>query len=148
MSKERVPLMPSFVAGIKLAAVVVIIVNLILASPGSVVADETSGSSSEEGTGIKVAGWAVTVPYCLAKSTFAALGGIIGGFAYVFSGGNAETAKAVWTTSIFGTYIIRPEHLRGQEPVHFLGQSNDNQNASSPPARSSPKQGPVAPVTP
>lgn len=141
--------MPFFRAGIKLAAVLVIIMNLIVASPQSVMADETSGSAGEEGTGIKVASWAVTVPYCLAKTTFAVLGGIIGGVAYVFSGANAETAKAVWTTSIFGTYIIRPEHLRGHEPVHFLGQADENQSAPSLPAKSlPPHQLPVAPVTP
>jgi hypothetical protein len=128
------------------AAVIVIIVNLIVIFPRSVLADETSGSSGEEGTGIKVASWAATVPYCLAKGTFAALGGIVGGFAYLFSGGNVETAKAVWTTSILGTYIIRPEHLRGQEPVHFLGQADDNPKGASPAAKSSPsEQGRVAP---
>lgn len=142
--------MSSFGARMKWAAVMIIIVNLIMASPEPVLADGTSGSAGEEGTGIKVASWAATVPYCLAKSTFAALGGIVGGFAFVFSGGNAQTAKAVWTTSILGTYILRPEHLRGQEPVHFLGQGDDNQTASqSPPAKSfPPEQGPVAPLAP
>ena len=110
----------------RLAAVIVIILSFITISPGWVLADGPSGSSGEDGTGIKITGWAATVPYCLAKSTFAILGGVVGGFAYLFSGGNADTAQAVWTTSIFGTYIIRPEHLRGQEPVHFLGQANDN----------------------
>ncbi|MDQ6732652.1 MAG: hypothetical protein M3Z35_00835 [Nitrospirota bacterium] len=138
--------MRSFGAGIKLAVVVGIIMTLIVASPESVLANETSGSSGEEGTGIKVASWAATVPYCLAKSTFAALGGIVGVFAYVFSGGNAQTAQAVWTTSILGTYIIRPEHLRGGEPVHFLGQGDDYQDAPSPSGMSPPKQDPGAPL--
>lgn len=142
--------MSTFGAGLKGAALMIIIVAVIMALPGSAVADETSGSAGEEGTGIKVASWAATVPYCLGKSTFAALGGIVGGFAFVLSGGNVQTAKAVWTTSILGTYIIRPEHLRGQEPVHFLGQGDDNQPASqSPPAKSfPPEQGRVAPLTP
>lgn len=98
---------------------------LVLFSPASVLAEGTSGASSEDGTGIQVAGWAATVPYCVAKSTFAVFGGIVGGFAYIFSGGNAQTATAVWTTSIYGTYIIRPDHLRGREPVHFLGRADD-----------------------
>lgn len=136
--------MPSFV---KLATIVVILCSVIAVSPGSALADETS--SHDEGTGIKIASWAATVPYCLAKSTFAALGGIVGGFAFVFSGGNAETAKAVWTTSILGTYIIRPVHLRGQESVHFLGQADENQKAPGPPAISAPPvQTSPEPVTP
>ena len=129
--------MRSLSAGIKLAGMVCLIVSLTVASPDSLLAD-ASGVSAEEGTGIKVAGWAATVPYCLAKSTFAALGGIVGGFAYVLSGGNAETAKAVWTTSILGTYIIRPEHLRGEEPIHFLGRQDDDEEPSSPAVKSSP----------
>lgn len=124
-SIKGVSSMRSLNAGIKLAGMVCLIVSLNVVSPVSVLADASSGSSAEEGTGIKVAGWAATVPYCLAKSTFAALGGIVGGFAYVLSGGNAETAKAVWTTSILGTYIIRPEHLRGEERIHFLGRRDD-----------------------
>ena len=117
--------MKSLNAGIKLAGMVCLLVSLNVVSPVSLLADASSASSAEEGTGMKVAGWAATVPYCLAKSTFAALGGIVGGFAYVLSGGNPETAKAVWTTSILGTYIIRPEHLRGEEPIHFLGRRDD-----------------------
>ena len=124
-SIKGVSSMRSLNAGIKLAGMVCLIVSLNVVSPLSVSADASSGSSAEEGTGIKVAGWAATVPYCLAKSTFAALGGIVGGFAYVLSGGNAETARAVWTTSILGTYIIRPEHLRGEERIHFLGRRDD-----------------------
>src|SRR5690349_14549404 len=124
-SIKGVSSMRSLNAGIKLAGMVCLIVSLNVVSPVSVLADASSRSSAEEGTGIKVAGWAATVPYCLAKSTFAALGGIVGGFAYVLSGGNAETAKAVWTTSILGTYIIRPEHLRGEERIHFLGRRDD-----------------------
>jgi len=136
--------MPSVV---KLATVIVILCSVIAVSPGSVLADETS--SHDEGIGIKIASWAATVPYCLAKSTFAALGGIVGGFAFVFSGGNAETAKAVWTTSIFGTYIIRPVHLRGQESVHFLGQADEDQKAPGTPATSDhPVQTPREPVIP
>ncbi len=104
---------------------------LILFSPGSALADTSSDSS--DGTGIEVASWALTVPYVIGKGTFALGGAVVGGLGYVFSGGNVTTAKAVWTRSIYGTYIIRPAHLRGEEPVHFLGQPDESPMEAIPP---------------
>ncbi|HJT19883.1 MAG TPA: hypothetical protein VJ746_05410 [Nitrospira sp.] len=100
--------------------------------------DSTSGSDGSEGTGIQVASWALTVPYCLGKTAFAIGGGLVGGLGYLFSGGNAKTAKAIWVTSIYGTYILRPAHLRGEEPIHFLGQSSEDQVESVPRAKEPP----------
>jgi len=84
------------------------------------------GADSSHGTGVKIASWALTVPYCLGKVIYAAMGGIVGGFTYVLSGADKDAAKAVWTASIGGTYIIRPEHLKGQEPVRFVGKAEDH----------------------
>ena len=125
------------------AIVVLLIVSmiyLILFPPGSALADESSADAdSSEGTGIEVASWALTVPYAIGKGAFALGGAVVGGLGYVFSGGNFDTAKAVWTRSIYGTYRIRPAHLRGEEPVHFLGQADEgSRDAVSPPPKSTP----------
>lgn len=96
---------------------------LILLLPQAALAD--TWSDRADGTGIEVASWALTVPYLIGKGTFALGGAVVGGLGYVFSGGNVNTAKAVWTRSIYGTYIIRPAHLRGEEPLHFLGQPDE-----------------------
>ena len=112
---------------------IVTLMGSILAAPALTLAqDQTSGTDSSDGIGIQVASWALTVPYCLAKTAFAVGGGIVGGLGYVFSGGNLHTAQAIWTTSITGTYIIRPAHLRGEEPVRFLGHAGENQGESVP----------------
>lgn len=84
-------------------------------------------AESSHGLGIKVASWLLTIPYGLGKVVYAVTGSIVGGFTYVLSGGNTEAAKAVWTSSLYGTYIIRPEHLKGNEPVHFVGRAEDRQ---------------------
>jgi hypothetical protein len=105
---------------------VVSTIGLILLPPGSALANTSSDSS--DGTGIEVASWALTVPYVIGKGTFALGGAVVGGLGYVFSGGNVNTAKSVWTRSIYGTYIIRPAHLRGEEPVHFFGQPDESPN--------------------
>jgi len=109
-------------------AVVLIAVSmgLFMIPPGSTLADDqVSGTDSSEGTGIQVASWLLTVPYCVGKSAFAVAGSVVGGLGYAFSGGNSKTAESVWTTSVYGTYILRPAHLRGEEPIHFVGQSDE-----------------------
>jgi hypothetical protein len=120
------------------AAVVVLLVavmSVILLPPGWAWADDVaSGGEGSDETGIQVAAWAHTVPYILGKGAFALGGAVVGAVGYVFSGGNADTAKAVWTRSIYGTYIIRPAHLRGEEPVHFLGE--DQAESTPSPAKS------------
>ena len=108
--------------------------SLILISPGSVLANDQTYGKRSEGVGIHLASWALTIPYIVAKSAFALTGAIVGGVGYVFSGGNQDTAQAVWTTSICGTYIIRPAHLRGQEPVDFLGKTDEAQSESPRPS--------------
>ncbi|HSL03289.1 MAG TPA: hypothetical protein VK901_07100 [Nitrospiraceae bacterium] len=111
---------------------------LIFLPPGSALADTSSADAdSSEGTGIEVASWALTVPYVIGKGAFALGGAVVGGLGYVFSGGNVNTAKAVWTRSIYGTYLIRPAHLRGEESVHFLGQPDESPKEAVPlPAQS------------
>ena len=89
--------------------------------PGSALADDPpAGADSSEGTGIQVASWALTVPYAICKGAFALGGTAVGSLGYVFSGGNFHTAQTVWTRSIYGTYILRPAHLRGEEPIYFF----------------------------
>jgi hypothetical protein len=100
--------------------------GLTMIQPESSLADDQmSGTDSSDDTGIKVASWALTVPYCIGKSAFAVAGSVVGGLGYAFSGGNSKTAQTIWTTSVYGTYILRPAHLRGEEPIHFLGKPAD-----------------------
>jgi hypothetical protein len=92
--------------------------------------DQASSSDGSDSTGIQVASWLATIPYCAGKSAFAVAGSVVGGLGYAFSGGNSETAQAIWTKSVYGTYILRPAHLRGEEPIHFVGQSDEYKSES------------------
>ena len=108
---------------------IVIVMGSTMIPPGSTLAkDQAPSTDNSEGTGIQVASWLLTVPYCVGKSAFAVAGSVVGGLGYAFSGGNSETAQSVWTKSVYGTYILRPAHLRGEEPIHFLGQDDENQS--------------------
>lgn len=86
---------------------------------------EDPSQSSAKGAGLQAASWLATLPYGAAKVCFAILGGVTGGLTYAFSGGNLDAAKAVWHTSVYGTYVLTPEHLQGDKPVRFLGYSTE-----------------------
>ena len=119
----------------------VAVMGVLLLPPGWAWAeDPTSSDAGSDETGIQVAAWALTVPYIIGKGAFALGGAVVGGLGYAFSGGNSDTAKTVWTKSIYGTYIIRPAHLRGEEPVYFLGKTDESQaEATPPPAKPTPE---------
>ena len=105
------------------------VMGLTMIPPGATLAkDQTSGTDSSEDTGMQVASWLLTVPYCAGKSAFAIAGSVVGSLGYAFSGGNAETAQAIWTKTVYGTYILRPAHLRGEEPIQFLGNAEGSQS--------------------
>ena len=124
----------------------VAVMTIVLLSAGGASADDADSSGASDEKGIQVAAWAVTVPYIIAKGAFAAGGAVVGALGYAFSGGNERTAKAVWTRSIYGTYIIRPAHLRGEEAVRFLGLDSESQDESMPASDQSPPK-PVEPTT-
>jgi hypothetical protein len=118
-------------AGLKLVAAVIVLTlcTVTLVPPAwsqeSLPPAPESSSSSEGGSassaGMQAAAGLLTIPYVVCKTAFAIGGGIVGGLAYVFSGGNEKAAKSIWTTSMYGTYIITPEHLQGDRPIRFLG---------------------------
>lgn len=97
-----------------------------------------SADSSEGGTassaGMQAAAGFSTLLYLPLKAAFAIGGGIVGGLAYAFSGGNENAAKSIWTTSLYGTYIITPDHLRGDKPIRFLGVPDQPDMSAGQPA--------------
>ncbi|MBD0315101.1 MAG: hypothetical protein ICV75_00270 [Nitrospiraceae bacterium] len=87
-------------------------------------ADTQQGTAS--GAGIQAASAVATILYFPLKAAFALGGGIVGGLAYAFSGGSEQTAKGIWIPSMYGTYVITPEHLTGDRAVRFLGVAADD----------------------
>lgn len=86
------------------------------------VIDEHSETSEDSSLGLQVASGALSILYTPFKVVYAGLGGIIGGFVYVLTGGNEQVAQSVWDASLRGTYWLTPEHLQGKEPIHFKGE--------------------------
>jgi hypothetical protein len=101
--------------------------SVLIASP--VLAQDPSASSAPtgdastgtpSGVGLQAASAVATILYFPFKAAFAIGGGVVGGLAYAFSGGSEQTAKNIWIPSIYGTYIITPDHLKGDKPVRYL----------------------------
>jgi hypothetical protein len=63
----------------------------------------------------------VTVLYLPAKFTYATVGTLIGGFAWVLTLGDTDTAMGVWEPTLGGSYVVTPAMLRGDEPIEFSG---------------------------
>ena len=89
--------------------------------------DEQQGTAS--GAGMGAASALSTILYFPFKGAFAIGGGIVGGLAYVFSGGSEQTAMNIWIPSVYGTYVITPDHLTGDRPVRFLGVAHESEYA-------------------
>ncbi len=88
--------------------------------------NESTEGGSASSAGMQIAAGFSTLLYLPVKVAFAIGGGIVGGLAYAFSGGNEQAAKSIWDTSLYGTYLITPDHLQGNRPIRFLGVADSN----------------------
>ena len=133
-------------SGFKLVAISMVIALCAITMVPPAWSQETSPSSSEGGSassaGMQAAAGLLTIPYVVCKAAFAIGGGIVGGLTYVFTGGNENAAKSVWTTSMYGTYILTPEHLQGDRPIRFLGVA-DTPDQVPPSEAEAPYQEPM-----
>ncbi len=95
-----------------------VLASLIAARPA---AAEDKSFISEVGVGVGTA--LVNVLYIPAKITYAAVGSVIGGLAWVLTLGDTDTAMGVWEPTLGGSYVVTPAMLRGDEPVQFSGEA-------------------------
>ena len=79
-----------------------------------------AGENASE-VGLGIASVVATLPYGALKIAYAGLGTIIGGFTYLLTAGDLDSANIVWEKSLLGTYVITPDHLKGEKPVRFVG---------------------------
>lgn len=128
-------------SGFKLVAIGLLLALCTITIVPSVWSQEntaTSSSESSEGgnassAGMQVAAGLSNFLYLPLKLAFAIGGGIVGGLTYVFSGLNEKAAMPVWETSLYGTYIITPDHLQGNRPIRFLGVADSHDTPASTP---------------
>lgn len=84
--------------------------------------DAQRGSATEQFvTG--AASFIVSPVYGAFKVAFALTGTVVGGLAWALTAGDAETAQKIWDTTLKGTYVISPDHLRGEKSIRFIGRA-------------------------
>ncbi len=81
------------------------------------------------GTG-SVVGSAVYFPF---KASFCILGGITSGFALLTAG--AKSANTIASKSCRGTWAISTDIVKGEEPVHFVGDVPSSGPETGPQAK-------------
>jgi hypothetical protein len=96
-------------------------------------APPTSEGGNTSSAGMQAAAGFSTLLYLPFKAAFAICGGVVGGLAYAFSGGNEKAAQSIWTTTMYGTYILTPDHLNGNRPIRFLGVADTEESAQETP---------------
>jgi hypothetical protein len=82
------------------------------------------------------AGWGVlaviaNIGYMPVKTTYAVLGGLTGGLAYVCTGGSYDTASNIWSMSMGGTYVLTPAMIRGEDPIAFAGAASEAESTTT-----------------
>jgi hypothetical protein len=66
-----------------------------------------------------------SVFYIPMKVTYAGLGLLTGGLGFVLSGGRADVANNIIYPAVRGNYVVTPSHLKGTEPIYFVGAPPD-----------------------
>ncbi|HXR37375.1 MAG TPA: hypothetical protein VN754_15565 [Candidatus Binataceae bacterium] len=89
---------------------------------GPQVAQPEGGGVNWKGAGVGAATLLANVGYIPAKTVYAIVGGITGGMGYALTLGNQRTANSIWRSSLGGDYVLTPEMVSGQAPIHFSGQ--------------------------
>ena len=133
---------PREASSFKLVAVFLLLTLCTITMVPSAWSQESAATPSSESTeggsassaGMQAAAAVSTILYFPLKAVFAIGGGIVGGLAYAFSGGNEQAAKSIWDTSLRGTYYISPDHLQGNRPIRFLGVDDSNDASAPAPA--------------
>jgi hypothetical protein len=71
--------------------------------------------------GYGVASALASVFYIPAKVTYAGLGLVTGGLGYVLTGGRTDVATNIIYPAVRGHYVVTPNHIKGIEPIYFVG---------------------------
>ena len=102
---------------------IVTTVALLIALGGNTAIALAEDVETPSGAGLQAASWLATVPYGAAKVIYAVSGGLVGGLAWVMTGGNTDIAKAIWSPTMTGHYTVQPQNLTGDRALHFVGGS-------------------------
>ena len=70
---------------------------------------------------------ATNIFYIPTKTVHAAMGGLIGGMAWLVTGLNPEVSQAVFDHTIFTDWYVSPENLEGKQDLHFFSPADSTE---------------------
>lgn len=85
-------------------------------------AAKSDGAATAENAGLGFGSAISSLLYGPVKIVYATLGTVIGGIAWGLSGGDSDVLNAVLLPAVRGDYVVTPSHLRGDEPLEFIGR--------------------------
>ncbi|HEY6395805.1 MAG TPA: hypothetical protein VIX12_10350 [Candidatus Binataceae bacterium] len=94
------------------------------ASPNVQVPQPSGGGVNWPGAGYGAGALFGNVLYIPGKLVYALLGGLVGGGAWLLTGGNTQTANTIWRSSLGGDYVLTPDMVAGNQPIHFSGPTD------------------------
>jgi hypothetical protein len=125
-------------------------------APGVATSDDVSSFNGSTGGGSdtwSTVGWGAltglsNLLYVPAKLVYASVGGLTGGLALGLTGGDMNTAQAIWEPSLGGDYFLTPGMIQGDESFSFAGMPAapaSGFNGSMPDDEHAPAAPPPAP---
>jgi hypothetical protein len=99
---------------------VVCLCALVLATPAG--AEEPRERNTISTYGLGLGSVLCSLVYGPVKVVYATLGTIVGGTAWVLTGGRGDVAREIIEPSVRGDYIVTPKHLTFEEPLAFTGR--------------------------
>jgi hypothetical protein len=126
----------------RVAMLALVCVGVVALAPSAALANSAQNIST--GAGLGVGSALATLVYAPCKLIYAGGGLVVGGLAWVFSGGDRDVAKIVLTPSVLGDYVVTPAQLRGEQPLEFFGRDpnysvSPANVAAAPPEEISPE---------
>src|ERR1700680_2939651 len=85
-----------------------------------------------KGVGVGAGTVASNILYVPAKLVYGILGGITGGGSSVVGRGKKTKANTIWRSSLGGDYVLTPDMITGQQPVHFSGPTTTPPDFAQP----------------
>jgi hypothetical protein len=116
-------------------------------SPQAQVPQPADDGVNWKGVGVGAGTVLGNVLYVPAKLVYGILGGVAGGAGWALTGGNTQVSNTIWRSSLGGDYVLTPNMVAGQEPVHFSGPTTVPQTQSPMPPVSSSSSYNSAPMT-
>src|SRR5574341_358937 len=124
--------------GMALALLVAVASSSVYAQTADTKSQPAEPVGQEAGYGVGAA--LASIFYIPAKVTYAGLGLLTGGLGYVLTGGRADVANNIIYPAIGGNYVVTPSHLKGSEPIYFVGPAPDAPQPETVAAAPAPAQ--------